>query len=352
MTIRNNHVLRLACLLIAVCLLAGGLCACAGGDEVPDGYQYATMKGEYFRLFVPTQWTVNTESGISGAYISIDTSVTMTEVRPAIDKEDPTLDDFRELQRAEVSTLRDYAEESVYASNVSGYKAQNLVYTATVGGQAVKFRQMMCKVEGRFYLFTYAAPADKYDVYADIVSEIVENIQFYATPYEGDGVPTRKTPDDEQTPDGMKLISTNEVAFRFYAPADWETDPASVLNLVYVTEADGSRSNVTMTAYMPDNEGYSVEDYWKWVSPQYEDSLPGFTVTETAETMLGDRPATTCEYTYTLSGVTYKTRQTMCVYTTMVYIMTYTALPAHFDSHLADVERMETSLVFRSPFKK
>ena len=349
--------IRTACILLALCLLCTGLTACSGADEVPDGYQYATCAGEYFRLFVPTQWTVNTESGISGAYLSIDPNatiaVTMCESPFGADQEDATLDDFREAHRAEVSALRDYAEESVYASNVSGYKAQNLVYTATVAGTPVKYRQMMCKVSGRFFLFTYCAPADRFDDYTDIVSEIIDSIQFYSTPYEGDGVPTRKVSEDGKTPVGMRLISTDEVAFRFYAPETWETDTTSVLNMVYVTEADGSRSNVTMTAYMPDNEGFSVDDYWKMCALHYQDTLQHFNVTSiTSESKLGGRNTVTYEYTYTLGGVNYKTRQSMCVYTTMVYIMTYTALPAYFDSHLSDVQLMEQSLTFRAPFKK
>ena len=349
--------LRTVCLLLSLCLLCVGLTACSGGDEIPDGYQYATCAGEYFRLFVPTQWTVNTESGLSGAYLSIDPSatiaVTMCESAFGADTEDATLDDFRSAHRAEVSTLRDYAEESAYASNVSGYKAQNLVYTATVAGIPVKYRQMLCKVGGRFFLFTYSAPADKFDNYVDIVGEIVENIQFYATPFEGEDIPTRKVPDDEDAPAGMRLISTDEVAFRFYAPEAWETDPSSVLNAVYVTEADGSRSNVTMTAYMPEDEGYSVDDYWKMCALHYEDTLKDFTVTSiTSDSKLGGRSTVTYEYTYKIGSVSYKTRQSMCVYTTMVYIMTYTALPEHFDNHTDDVKRMEQSLTFRSPFAR
>ena len=65
---KHPIITRLLCTLLALCLLCGGLVACSQDKEVPDGYQYATCKGEYFLLFVPTQWTVNTESGVSGAY--------------------------------------------------------------------------------------------------------------------------------------------------------------------------------------------------------------------------------------------------------------------------------------------
>ena len=45
-----------------------------------------------------------------------------------------------------------------------------------------------------------------------------------------------------------------------------------------MTEADGSRSNVTMIGYMPEDEGFSIDDYWEMCRMQYEDALPSFTV--------------------------------------------------------------------------
>ena len=53
-----------------------------------------------------------------------------------------------------------------------------------------------------------------------------------------------------------------------------------------------------------------------------------------------------------MGGYTYKVRQAVCTYSTMVYTVTYTALEPHFDSHLADVDAMQAAVVFRSPFKK
>ena len=68
---KKRMIVRMLCAVLALCMLAGSMIACSKEAEVPDGYQYATCKGEYFRLFVPTQWNVNTESGVSGAYYSL-----------------------------------------------------------------------------------------------------------------------------------------------------------------------------------------------------------------------------------------------------------------------------------------
>ena len=64
---------------------------------------------------------------------------------------------------------------------------------------------------------------------------------------------------------------------------------------------------------------------------------------------MGGRKATVYEYTYSLSGVTYKCRQAVCVYSYMIVIMTYTALPENYDDNLADVEAMQAALTFRKP---
>ncbi len=368
---------RYAAAALAVLLLLAALPACSGESEVPSGYQYATCAGEYFRLFVPTQWTVNTGSGVSGAYITIDTAVSMRQVAftpegtgtesgeaesgtGGSDESDDTLDAFRQAYVREIDALHDYTEtDPPLALTVDGYRAILLRYTARVAGTVYKFRQVLCKVEGRFYVYSYSAPADKYDTYADIAGEIQEEIRFYHTPYEG-GAATRKIPDDVNAPDGMKLVSTDAVAYRFYVPLAWETDMENSANLVYLTETDGSRSNVTMIGYMPDDEGFSVNDYWEMCRKQYEDALPSFTLLSAdaegnpggESGKIGDRQAKLYTYIYTLGGYTYKVRQAVCTYSTMVYTVTYTALEPHFDSHLADVDAMLAAVVFRSPFKK
>lgn len=351
---------RCAGALLLLLLAVSGLLSCSGTSEVPDGYQYATCAGEYFRLFVPTQWTVNTQSGVSGAFVTIDTAVTMREVSFEPEEGQATLDGFQSSFMQEVSALHDYKELSApITDEVDGYGARRLHYSARVAGEVYIFRQVLIKAGGRFYAFTYSAPSETFDNYADIVDEILAEIRFYNEPYEGSGE-TNEIPDDVTAPEGMKLVSTDEVAFRFFVPTAWETDPESAAYLSWVTETDGSRSNVSMITYMPDDEGYSVADYWKQCVTKYEDALPSFTLLSVDEEgnpggeagKLGDRDATLYTYTYTLSGNRYRVRQAVCVYATSIYTVTYTALEEHFDSHLTEVDAMQDAVVFRSPFKK
>ena len=343
----KNKLVRLICTLLAALLLTCGLSACAASTEVPDGYQYATCGGEYFRLFVPTQWTVNTESGISSAFESnTQARVSLTEVAYISNEtsEASPLAQFVDSHMAELAKLKDYKQEKSFDSTLAGHRAKDITYLATVGGKTLRFRQLLSRVSGRYYVFTYSAPTEYFDLRLDAVDEILENITFESFPFEGED--QRKIPDVE-APEGMKLVSDNEVAYRFFAPESWIRDVKNGQNLVYVSEND--RSNVSVMAYEPeDYSTYTVEQYWSECKAEFEASFEDFTLVSEGETTLdgGSRKAKVFEYTYTLGGVTYHTRQTVCI-VGMLYAVTYTALPENFDAHLEDVIKMEEALHFR-----
>ena len=352
---KNRTVVRLLSVLLILCTLAGSLIACSKESEVPEGYQYATCKGEYFRLFVPTQWKVNTESGVSGGYYSLaeGTAVSMAEVYfdlPVADGEGEavtaTLEDFYKAHVADISTLSGYKADKEYDGTLGGiYKAKDITYSATRGGESYRYRQVLTKVEGRFYLFTYSSKADTFDRWKETVDGILENILFHGYPFEG-SVDEKKIPTVDNVPDGMKLVTGNDVAYRFYAPETWQVGDARAAALVYVSEED--RSNVTVMGYVPETDGYSVADYWENTEKYYKDALKDYALTaEPLDEIMGGRNAKVYEYTYSLGGVTYKCRQVICVYSYMIVVMTYTALPENYDAHMAEVEKMQGELTFR-----
>lgn len=353
---RRTHLLRtgsaglaLVLLLTVVAVFSG----CAGTSEIPDGYQYATCKGEYFRLFLPTQWSVTLESGVSGGVISLldGTAVTMSEVfyeKPAAEGEDATatatLEDFFAHHKAQLTTLPDFAVEKELDTTLGSYRAKEIVYAATVGGVDTRYRQVLTKVEGRFYVFTYTSSAATFDQWAETVEGILEEVLFTAYPFEG--VENEVKIPDVDTPDGMRLVTTNDVPYRFFAPTDWLWEEGSAASTVYVSEED--RSNVSVIGYVPDDEGYSVADYWESCEKHYKDALDDYVLTATdGEQTMGGRRATVYEFTYSLGGVTYKCRQTVCVFSYMIVTMTYTALEENYDAHLADAEAMQAAFAFR-----
>ena len=92
-----------------------------------------------------------------------------------------------------------------------------------------------------------------------------------------------------------------------------------------------------------------MDTYWTECKDKYAATLENFTVISESETTLdgGAKKAKVYEYSYTLGGLQYKARQTVCV-VGMIYAMTYTALPDNYDLHLEDVLKMEQAIHFRS----
>ena len=371
---------RMACVCLAMLMTLSLLCACSGSSEIPDGYQYATCNGEYFRLFIPTQWTVNTDSGVSGGFYSHtdEATVTMTQidfVAPEGTPENKELEAFYDNHVAEISQLRKYALVRELDTTQSGYRAKEIYYSASVGNKDCKIRQVLTKVAGRFYLFTYSANAEVFDNWLDIVDDILLQITFESYPYAGSD--DRKTPTDVIPPAGMKLVSDDEVAYRFFAPESWIRDTNVGQNLVYASESD--RSNVSMIAYAPEDDTMTIDQYWALCRDLYASALENFTIisegeeratadttTETivettvettAETMvettdgvaitMGGQNAKVYEYTYTLGGVNYHVRQVITKHSAMIYAMTYTALPENYEAHLDEVIAMQEALTFR-----
>lgn len=360
---------RLSALLLGMTLIisALSLSSCSNNSEVPDGYQYATCTGAFYRLYVPTQWTASTEFGVSGAYLSSDSkvSVTMEEIpidggqTAGIDGETVTADssapdavtDLNSFVASHLSRLKtrpDFVLIKESDTNISSKKAKSLEFSSTVSGITYRFKQILCKVDGRYYIFTYASPADTYGNYTEMVDEIVSNIRFYNSPFTADEA--NKVKDKGDVPDGMKPVSTEKASFRFYIPNDWETDPSSSVYLSWVTEEDGTRSNVTVMPYYPANQSMTVDAYWELCSESYTASLDGYTLISAKDTKMGDMKAKEYVYSYSVGGVAYTTSQTVCVFSTMLYSLNYTACSEHFDAHLDAVDMMRAAIRFRGAF--
>ncbi len=428
---------RLICLLLTLCLLVGtvvSLASCSGSSEIPEGYQYATCNGEYFRLFLPTQWTVNTESGVSGGYTNVfaDVAVSMVEVpftvadiveavptetvaetpaetvgesstasdtdadtsvspaseppaetvadattaetvaetvaetttetvaETAASERVATLADFFNAHMADVQKLQNYKHEKTSDTTMNASEggkraaAKDVTYTVTIASTTYRYRQVLCKVEGRFYLFTCSYNVAYYDAMPEsqqlkltaMVEEILGNVVFHAVPFDG-GKHDKKQPNVE-APAGMKLVSSKDVPYLFFAPESWIEVPGSAASQVYASESD--RSNVSVIGIVPEDEGTGIDDYWKKTQLHYESALENFTLVSTTEgETIDGRVTIIYEYTYSLGGVDYHARQAVCAYSLMLVSMTYTAVEENYAAHLDEVKAMQDAIRFRAP---
>lgn len=351
-------------LLLLIGILVGSLVACRKdeGEAIPEGMQIANCEGDDFRLYVPTSWNLNNAYGVAGAYYNISVQSTVSVVKYPVTEEmqaalpaggDAEKNAVRIDTYAELYCKKAIAEQAVgEVSNedlnldislLDGVTARQYHYVAAVKGENLHFLQVICEKGGAFYVFTFTCSDDLYENLLPDVERMLDEFIF-ADPYNPDDY-ARELGEGE-APEGMFLVSNNDVAYRFYAPDSWK---ANYDQQIFAAYREDDRSSVSVIPYMPQKEGMSVAEYFSICQNQMiniggEDSL---VMISEEETTLGDRNATAYVYTYKISGKTYQYKQVVAVYRSMVYSMTYTATPENFEAHLADVDAMIDAFAFR-----
>ena len=203
---KNTKKLQLV-LVTALCALLLLLSSC-GGSDVPDGMKSVSPASVSFELFVPTTWVDNSQSGMASAYFSSDDRANVSMTCIVMDSELSTLEQYAVYADASLkealpgyalivgSTAVDSgaiassgtvsssaAEEPQYpagfaACKFCGLKAFSFEYTAKTEGKEYHFRQIVTAKSTSFYVFTYTAEKENYDLHADEVNSIVENVRF------------------------------------------------------------------------------------------------------------------------------------------------------------------------------
>ena len=344
-------------LLIATLLLA---VSCAAKEEtlVPDGMQSATAYGATYRLYVPTTWSLKIMPGISGAYYNVmqQSAVSVAEypIDEALAAELAALEEgssrigyyyetnlFAQIKLMATGDVHLYEEDCI-ATTLGGANARQYHASATVASEVTHFLHIIAEKDNKFYVFSFTAIEDLYTYCMDDVKKMIENFGFGKEYTPTDAIKT--FPTDANAPTGMQIASGDEVEYFFYVPSTWS--PNKTNNIYAATAPDGSF--VSVVSYLPSSEGISVKSYFEQ-SEELMKTTSGnqYTRISETETTLGGGKALQYEYEYTVGGVTYRYLQVLVGYKSMIYNLTYTALPQNFEANRADVEAIISAFTFR-----
>jgi hypothetical protein len=151
--------------------------------------------------------------------------------------------------------------------------------------------------------------------------------------------------DEAEAPDGYKLISGDDVAYRFYVPTSWSENTGASRNSAYYSTSD--RSLVVVTFYAPDAGQTSIGEFWSYVENLYKTTYTEYAFVESAATTLGGVNAMSYTFTANIGGTSYKVMQVIAPHGNYFYMFTYTAEPGNFDLHIAEVNGMLGVFEFR-----
>lgn len=142
--------------------------------------------------------------------------------------------------------------------------------------------------------------------------------------------------EDTEAPLGFKEISSDDVTYDLFIPEEWTADISTGVTSAYFSGQDPS--NISLIAFELDGSISTVEDYWAAHEPDLKALFSDLEyVGEPDEGTLDGVPAVQYTYTGTMSGVSYKFMQLVAFKDATVYIFTYTATAANYDTHIEEV---------------
>ena len=333
----------------------------------------ATAPGNDFRLYVPTTWTPNTAYGVSGAYATLShrSNVSMVKYPLTAEMSETIPQELKDasvasaerlnwfyqteclptIKQLTVNTSVEVAEEAP-ATMLDGNNAHRYHQKGQVDGTELHFVHVLTErvtvkgdtTENAFYVFSFIVDSQLYDMLIPNVEAMLTAFVFADPYYPDDYV---KTLGEGQAPEGMKLASNDEVAYRFYVPTDWAINREERIFSAYV---ESDRTSVSVIPYMPDGSNMSTEQLWELTKKSMEDTagVGGFELLEhDPYRMVGARPADTYRYFYTVDGVRYDYMQVILAYKDQLYSITYTARPEAYYEHIDEFEQILAHFAFR-----
>ena len=160
-------------IVIAVLLLATLLCCFAACKEegVPENMQKAYADNAKFRLYVPTNWTVEkamnyaVSPNLDGACVMATSELVTLAYTPDTY--------FEQKAWGEIcATVTDAELLETSATTLSGLDAKCVVYQCVVAGEAMRYMQIITVDGAMVYTLTYAAKPQDFDNNLEDVEKI------------------------------------------------------------------------------------------------------------------------------------------------------------------------------------
>lgn len=181
--------------LFSIFVILAMVVSCSSKDEegAPSGMKSAHSANADYYLYVPSDWVVDTadNSLMVAAHVSDSDRTNVTVMAYTGDRTYESLEDYFDayskgfermfdLDESENSTLKMITDGE--RCLLGGVAANNYVYSGTVGGVELKYRQVIGYWNGDYYLITFTADPELYDEHQDDFDKIVQNFTFVQKP--------------------------------------------------------------------------------------------------------------------------------------------------------------------------
>lgn len=342
------------CLLLSLLLPAVALTACQNptddGVGVPVGMQNATGNGSGYYFFVPDGWMVDHSTGLTMVSVSLYSSATLSLY---ITESDLTVEEyFAESRESIESRFTDFAfdaegEMTTVGGNAALYYTYHGKYYTE---KEYKTTQYLTKKDGHIFVITYTAAPTEFDQYAEAVSVIAADFVFTGEQIRPAAEGNPKAGRYDGAPEGWRDISLEGIHdYRLFIPDAWQTDMQSGIVSAYVSASD--RSNISLSRHYPPTGVNTISQFFEALQPSYSTLYEDYEILDRHEegedpVTIGGREGALYVMRGKHGGVTYRTMQIFFVRGSYIYVFTYTATDANFDTHRATVDDIISKITF------
>lgn len=148
--------------------------------KTPAGMEIASAEHLEYRLYVPTAWICNADSGMSEAYYpeSGRSNISVTSFAPELST--TVQDYFLECEKSYAASLPNYERisESPTERQVAGRIAYSYVYRVVADGVEFRIMQTMLAYNDMLYSITYTALAENFELHMNDVEAILNAFTF------------------------------------------------------------------------------------------------------------------------------------------------------------------------------
>ena len=161
------------------------LSSCAKEEtDLPEGMALLDNGALDYYFYYPEGWTADRNDGMVSAYVSEKDRSNVSVTTFAASSEVYTVDDYLTMGD---TTYFDHMKETFpdlemitdgEETTLGSTPARQYVFTATVGGDLYKFRQVITYRGGDIFILTYTSTADAFDTHIDEVNSVVKEFKF------------------------------------------------------------------------------------------------------------------------------------------------------------------------------
>ena len=169
---------KLIALSLAVLLLFCAVSCAQSDSDVPEDMKSATLSGEPFILYVPASWSVNTGSGISGAYVSPNDKIMVSARYYTPSDPSMTVNDYVTLCAEGYKAYEGFAITERIPAVLGGKDAVKLTYTVTDEGKAMTCFQITALHKGDMISLYGYCPTAIWEERAEEFGKIISEFRF------------------------------------------------------------------------------------------------------------------------------------------------------------------------------